>query len=87
VIVSIDALRTGSERDLYTVVPISATEPRSQMRPQIYPGDAGVERPSVAVPRAVRSVARARLLRHMGSIPAETLLAIEGALTIILGLD
>jgi mRNA interferase MazF len=87
VIVSIDELRTGSQRDLYAVVPISATEPGSQMRPRVDPGDAGIDRPSVAVPRAIRSVGRARLLRHMGNVPADTLLAVEQALGIILGLD
>lgn len=87
IIVSIDELRTHGERDLFVVVPISATEPRSQMRPPVAPADAGVDRPSVAVPAAIRAVSRARLLRHIGDLPAETLQAVEQALVVILGLD
>jgi mRNA interferase MazF len=87
IIVSIDSLRTGSERDLFVVVPISATEPGSQMRPPVAPADAGIDRPSIAVPAAVRSVSRARLLRHIGDVPLDTLQAVEQALAVVLGLD
>lgn len=86
IIVSIDLLRTNSERDLFVVVPISATEPGSQMRPRVAPA-AGVDRPSVAVPAAIRAVSRARLLRHLGDVPVDTLQAAERALAVVLGLD
>lgn len=87
IIVSIDSLRTNSKRDLFVVVPISATEPRSQMRPPVAAADAGLDRPSVAVPAAIRAVAGARLLRHIGRVPVETLQEVEQALAVILGLD
>jgi mRNA interferase MazF len=87
IVVSVDSLRTGSERDLFVVVPISATEPGSQMRPPIAPVDARLDRPSIAVPAAVRAVSRARLLRHIGGVPADTLRAVEQVLAVVLGLD
>ena len=87
IIVSIDSLRTGSERDLFTVVPISATEPGSAIRPAVAPSYAGVDRPSVALPGAIRAVSRARLLRRIGSVPVDTMQAVEQALSVVLGLD
>ncbi len=87
IIVSIDSLRTGSERDLFAVVPISATARGSHSRPAVAPADAGIDRPSVALPGAIRTVSRVRLLRRIGRVPAETMKAIEQALSLILGLD
>jgi mRNA-degrading endonuclease toxin of MazEF toxin-antitoxin module len=57
------------------------------MRPSVAPADAGVERPSIAVPAAVRAVSRARLLRHIGGVPVATLNAVEQALVVALGID
>lgn len=87
IIVSVDELRTGSERDLFVVVPISATAGQSDLRPQIAPAGTGVNRTSVAIPRAVRAVSRARLMRPIGSVPSETLEALQHALAVILGLE
>ncbi len=87
IIVSIDSLSTHSERDLFIVVPISATEPGSRIRPVLASGDAGVDRPSVTLPAAIRAVSRARLLRHIGGVDAGTMHAIEQALSVVLGLD
>ena len=87
IIMSIDSLMTGSQRDLFAVVPISATASTSGIRPAVNPSDAGVERPSVALPGAVRAVSRGRLLRHIGRVDVETLQAIEQALAVVLGLD
>jgi mRNA-degrading endonuclease toxin of MazEF toxin-antitoxin module len=84
---SIDSLRTSSERDLFVVVPISATAQGSQMRPAVAPADAGVDRPSVALPRAIRTVSRARLLRRIGGVRVDTMQAVEQALSVVLGLD
>lgn len=87
IIVSTDSLRTGSVRDLFVVVLISATVSRSPMRPPVASADAGVDRPSIAVPAAVRAVSRARLLRHIGEVPVDTLQAVVRVLAVILGLD
>jgi mRNA-degrading endonuclease toxin of MazEF toxin-antitoxin module len=86
-VVSVDELKTGSDRDGFVVVPISATEPESLMRPTIAPADSGLDRPSVAVPSAVRAVSRQRLLRHVGTVGPDVLGAVEHALAIVLGID
>jgi len=85
--VSADALRTGSARDLFAVVPISATEPSSHIRPAVAPADAGIDRLSVALPGGIRAVSRARLLRHMGFVEVDTMRAVEQALAVVLGID
>jgi mRNA interferase MazF len=86
-IVSINSLSIGSERDLFAVVPISATAQASEIRPPVTPADTGVDRPSVALPAAIRAVARTRLLRYIGEVPADTLRSVEQALMLVLGLD
>ncbi|MGO9751471.1 MAG: hypothetical protein ACLP8S_02630 [Solirubrobacteraceae bacterium] len=65
---------------------MSASRSPSALRPPVGKHE-GVDRASVAVPRAVRAAARARLLRRVGSVSAQTLSAVEGALNLILGLD
>ncbi len=87
IIVSIDSLSTGGERDLFAVIPTSATAAGSWIRPTIAPADAGVDRSSVALPAAIRAVSRARLLRYIGDVGADTLAAVEQALALVLGLD
>ncbi len=87
VIVSIDGLKNGTERDLFAVVPISSTASESAVRPRIAPADSGLSRPSVAMPAAIRAVSRRRLLRHIGTAPAHTMQALEHALVLTLGLD
>jgi mRNA-degrading endonuclease toxin of MazEF toxin-antitoxin module len=41
----------------------------------------------VALPAAIRAVSRARLLRHIGDVPLDTMHAVEQALSVVLGLD
>ncbi len=84
IIVSVDELLSGTADELVVVVPISASRSPSALRPPVGKHE-GVDR--VAVPRAVRAVARARLLRRAGSVSAQTLSAVESALKLILGLD
>lgn len=88
IIVSVDALLAGAADELVVVVvvPVSASRGPSALRPPVGTHE-GVERPSVAVPRAVRAVGRARLVRPLGSVSAQTMSAIEAALKLILGLD
>jgi len=84
--VSVDELLAGAADEPVVVVPVSASRERSALRPPVDTPE-GVERPSVAVPRAVRAVARGRLLRRVGSVSAQTLSAVEAGLKVILGLD
>jgi mRNA interferase MazF len=86
VLVSADELSTGSDRDLFVVVPLSASGSPSPLRPIVKPRS-GISRSSVAVCPAVRSVSRSRLLRRVGELDRETLAEVEFALSLVLGLD
>ncbi len=86
IVVSVEELLTGAVDELVVVVPVSASRAPSALRPPLGTQE-GVDRPSVAVPRAVRAVGRARLLRPLGRVTAQTMSAIETALKLVLGLD
>ncbi|MBK5233359.1 MAG: type II toxin-antitoxin system PemK/MazF family toxin [Thermoleophilia bacterium] len=86
VILSVDDLFTGSDEDLVVVVPLSSSAAVTPLRPVVTP-DEGVEEQSVAVCRAVRAVARRRLIRRIGVTGRGTIGEIEHSLTLILGLD
>lgn len=85
VVVSVDELFSGGEHELIVVVPISASRPASKLRPSVSSAE-GVERDSSAIPRAVRAVARRRLLRRLGVLEPETFAAVEESLATVLGL-
>jgi mRNA interferase MazF len=85
VIVSVDDLSTGAPDELVVVVPLSSSSAPSALRPEVTDME-GVDRPSRAICRAVRGVARGRLLRSLGVLPPATLAEIERALALILGL-
>lgn len=84
IVVSADELATGSEHDLFVVVPMSKSRAPSPLRPMV-PDTSGGDQ-GVAVCRAVRSVSRPRLLRRLNRIGEETLTEIEYSLGLILGL-
>lgn len=86
VVVSVDELSTGTPADLTVVVPLSGSLAPSALRVEITP-IAGVDRPSLAIPRAVRAVVASRLIRRIGSVEPATIEQIETALALILGLD
>jgi mRNA interferase MazF len=86
IVISVDEISTGLEDELIVVVPLSSSRVASPLRPEISPGE-GVERLSVAVCRAVRAVARRRLLRRVGEAKPDTLREVERALGMILGID
>ena len=86
IVVSADRLSAGTVADLIVVVPLSSSSAASALRPEVA-GIEGVDRPSRAICRAVRGVARPRLLRHVGTAAPETLAEIERALGLILGLS
>jgi mRNA interferase MazF len=85
IVISADHLSAGTVADLVVVVPLSSSSAPSLLRPEVKDIE-GVDRPSRAICRAVRSVARPRLLRHLGTISPDTLAEIEQALGLILGL-
>jgi mRNA interferase MazF len=86
IVVSVDEISTGLEDELFVVVPLSSSRALSPLRPEISP-DEGVERPSVAVCRDVRAVARRRFLRPVGKVSPEALREVEKALAMIIGID
>jgi len=85
IVVSADELLTGAEHELVVVVPLSSSLPRSALRPRLGP-EADIDADSAAIPRAIRSVSRRRLLRRIGEASQETLAEVEEVLAIILGM-
>lgn len=86
IVVSADHLNAGTAADLIVVVPLSSSRSASPLRPEVTDIE-GVDRPSRAICRAIRGVARGRLLRSLGALPPATLAEVERALDLILGLD
>ena len=86
VIVSTDDLLSGVDDELIVVVPFSSSLAPSPLRPEV-PSDEGIDRPSAAICRGVRAVARTRILRPLGQARPETLTAVEAALASILGIE
>ncbi|WGI36173.1 type II toxin-antitoxin system PemK/MazF family toxin (plasmid) [Mycolicibacterium aubagnense] len=86
VVVSADDLLTGEPTELVVVVPVSSSRTSTPLRPTIRPNE-GVETDSVAVCRAIRGMARARLVRHLGTLDTHTMDAIEKSLALILDIE
>jgi mRNA interferase MazF len=86
IVVSVDQLSTGAVDELIVVVPLSSSLASSALRPEVS-GIEGTDRPSRAICRGVRALARGRLLRRLGALTPATLAEIERALALILGLD
>ncbi|GAA2531792.1 type II toxin-antitoxin system PemK/MazF family toxin [Mycolicibacterium diernhoferi] len=85
VVISVDDLLTGVEDELIVVIPVSSSRAGTPLRPPISP-DEGVDTASVAVCRSIRSVARTRLLKRLGTLTPETMRQIERSLSLILGI-
>jgi mRNA-degrading endonuclease toxin of MazEF toxin-antitoxin module len=80
---AIAAAEPGASR---AVIPLSSSRAASTLGPEVPPPE-GADRPSRAICRGVRTVARARLLRPLDLVASPTLAEIEHALPLILGLD
>jgi mRNA interferase MazF len=76
----------GAPRELIVVVPLSSSLPSSALRPEIAEVE-GVDRHSRAICRAVRGVARSRLLQRLGTLTPATLAEVDRALALILELQ
>ena len=85
-VVSVDELLVGVEHELIVVVPLSSSVAPSRLRPQIGPSS-GIDKDSAAVSRAIRAIARSRLLRRLGEASSETLAEVDAALMTVLGLE
>ena len=86
VVLSSEELLIGDAGELIVVVPLSSSVAPSRLRPSIDPSS-GIDNDSVAVCRAVRGIARSRLLRRIGEVSAKTLAEVEVALATVLALD
>jgi len=83
VVLSADELLLGEGDELIVVVPFSSSVTPSLLRPSIDP-DTGIDNPSAAVCRAIRGVARSRLLRRLGKVDGEKMAEIERAVGLVL---
>jgi mRNA interferase MazF len=83
VVLSSDQLLLGREDELIVVVPLSSSVTPSPLRPAIDP-ETGVDNHSAAICRAIRGIARSRLLRPLGEVNAETMAEIERSLALVL---
>ncbi|MGH2855700.1 MAG: type II toxin-antitoxin system PemK/MazF family toxin [Solirubrobacteraceae bacterium] len=86
IVVTADYLSVGSVADLIVVVPMSSSVAPSPLRPEVTDIE-GVDRLSRAICRAVRGMARSRLLRCVGALTPETLTEVERALALVLSLE
>jgi mRNA interferase MazF len=86
VVISADELVTGVEDELIVVVPLSSSRAPSRLRPPVSP-TTGIDEESAAIPRAIRSVSRRRLLRRIGALDPDTLASVERALATVLVLE
>ncbi|MGH2928910.1 MAG: type II toxin-antitoxin system PemK/MazF family toxin [Solirubrobacteraceae bacterium] len=74
VVLSDEALVTGSPTDLFVVIPFSASLTASTLRPTITAShDAAIEHDSIAVVAAIRGVPRDRLLNRVGLLSTDAL--------------
>jgi mRNA-degrading endonuclease toxin of MazEF toxin-antitoxin module len=85
IVLSDAVMLTGSVFDLVIVVPVSSSVTPALSRPAL-PPCGGLDAPSVAVPRAIRAVAIGRLLRRLGAVPDETVIAIRRVAADLIGL-
>jgi mRNA interferase MazF len=85
IVISVDELFSGGEHELIVVVPITSSRSASKLRPAVASTE-GVDEESAAIPRAIRAVARRRLLRRLGALEPKTLSAVEASLGTVLGL-
>jgi mRNA interferase MazF len=86
VVIAADQLSAGAAEQLVVVVPLSSSRPPSPLGPEVAAVN-GVDRPSGAMCFGIRAVARVRLLRRLGALSPATLVEVERALALILGLN
>jgi mRNA interferase MazF len=86
IVMSANDLLSGVDDELIVVIPLSSSREPSRARPAVSP-DEGIDGPSVAICRAIRAVARLRLLRPIGEAKPETIAEVEVALATILGIE
>lgn len=86
IVVSTDLILTNDSSELIVVVPISSSRAPSALRIELG-AQVGLDRDSRAICRAVRSVARSRLVRRIGHVDQTIMTDIEHAFAAILEID
>lgn len=86
IILSCEEMLTGVPTELVVVIPVSSSRTATRLRPSVTT-DEGVDVDSVAVCRAIRAIARGRLVRHLGVVNDQTMSQIENSIALILGID
>jgi len=85
VVLSADELLIGSPDELIVVIPFSSSVTPSVLRPLVGP-ETGIDSPSAVICRALRGVARSRLLRRVGEVGDEKMAEIERAVGLVLAI-
>lgn len=83
IVLSADELLLGKDDEPIVIVPLSSSVTPSLLRPAIDPSS-GIDNPSAAICRAIRGVARSRLLQRLGDVDATKMAEIEQALGLVL---
>ena len=84
-VISVDAFNDGPA-DLVLVLPIASTHRGVLYHVPITPPEGGLSKKSDILCEAIRSIAKARLGRRVGSVSVATIAAIEERLRILQGL-
>ncbi len=85
VVISADQLNR-SRAELAVVLPVTTTRRGLPSHVEIEPGDSGLSHISYAKTEDIKSVSTQRLIRRLGSVPADRLNRAERALRMLLGL-
>lgn len=85
VVISADQLNR-SHAELIIVLPITTTRRGLPSHIEIEPGDSGLSHTSYAKTEDIKSVSTRRLIRRLGTVPADRLNRAEHALRLLLGL-
>lgn len=85
VVLTPSELSIGSDFEQIVVIPLSASVSPSPLRPLVSTAS-GLDLESRAVPRAIRGVARSRMIERIGSASDDEMDSIGSVLAIVLGL-
>lgn len=90
ILISHDAFNRVAAWRSIIVVPLSTSQAQAARGPtavRVPRGAAGLSRESVALCHQVTTLDRAKLVEHIGTLPSETLRAVEAGLVIALGME
>jgi mRNA interferase MazF len=86
VVVSDPAVVSHQRFPLLCVVPITGTQAKGALYPELGPGPSGLKKPSFALVDQLRSVDKRRVRRVYGHLPLAEMQAIDEGLMLYLGL-